>query len=392
MISIYRPSRIVGALALAIVFFLMSSWSPSNIQIVEPQHQSTVEKISNSIKDATDPSKPAPDSLPNPASDKDKEKDKEGWDETVYAFQQDHEFTQPKTNLAEFAYLRPHKYDGKLGGNTFATYYCTRKASIQDPYFAATQQLVYRNLWDPKSRSNHFPFTVFVAPHVGEDLRDILRGAGAIVRELPLVEWNPTVAVMSRWKDLFSKLHMWNQTDFKRIAFMDSDAFPIENIDHIFYHADSQRCRSERLDSDDSERLTEICDYIFAGTPIMWLKEINVGVMVFEPNKAMHARLLRNFVKTDEYDNKMAEQAFLNWQFNSDGPFPASFLGREYNGFYPQPDEEGKLKVVHEKLWAFSGDPSAAAWTGHLFEDTWNDMIKFYDSPEFKEARMKDNI
>lgn len=95
----------------------------------------------------------------------------------------------------------------------------------------------------------------------------------------------------------------------------------------------------------------DICDYVWAGTGGQ-AGMINVGVVVLEPNARMHARLLRKSRNTSKFDYAMAEQAFLNYTFGDKGPFPpTAVLGREWNGFLPQAADEGRLRVVHEKLW-----------------------------------------
>ena len=177
---------------------------------------------------------------------------------------------------------------------------------------------------------------------------------------------------------------MWNQTQFSRIAFLDSDAFPVANIDDIFDISTPQNCVPERLEMEDLAHVKEICDYVFSGVEILNYKEINGGVLVLAPNPAMHARLLRNSDKTDQFDNSMAEQAFLNWQFNPTGAFPTHFIPRAYNGFMPSPDEQNKLKIVHEKLWIFD------TWGAKIFDTTWTEMVQFYDGSTFMGLRKSD--
>ena len=306
--------------------------------------------------------------------------------EEIYQFQQDVAYPHPSLDLSTLAHYRPHNLASTGQQPTYATYFSSRNTSLHDPYFIATQQVVHRTLWSPTSASTKYPFTVFVGPFIPNEQRNIFRGAGANVVELPIVDWQPTQDIYARWKDLFSKLHMWNQTQFSRIAFLDSDAFPLQNIDDIFDISTPQKCIAARLEPEDLAQEQEICDYVFAGTEMLDTKEINGGVAVLSPNTAMHARLLRNMVKTDQFDASMVEQGFLNWQFNVSGAFPTNFLPRAYNGFFPQPDERVKLKVVHEKLWAM--DP----WGDKIFDSTWTEMLQFYDSPSFLEARQRDGM
>jgi alpha-N-acetylglucosamine transferase len=311
------------------------------------------------------------------------------FNEVKYMFQQDlTQYDMPDFDAHSLRRYKPHNYRGP-GHETFATYYSTRNATVHDPYFLAAQQMAYRLLWDPRSKSNKHPLTVFVAPFVPDEQRDLLAAAGAIVRELDLVPWHPAAQTYARWRDLFSKLNMWGQTDFSRITFLDLDAFPVNNIDKIFDLAPSKRCDKAKLPAEDKPMGKEICQYTFTGTEVPGYAEINVGVMVFSPNRAMHTRLLREYLNTDKYDSKMAEQAFLSYAYSVDGPFPANFISREWNGFFPQAGDEGAFNIIHEKLWA---ENEHLPWARDYFNGTWADMLELYESEAFVDLRKADGL
>ncbi|KKY30084.1 putative meiotically up-regulated protein [Diaporthe ampelina] len=317
-----------------------------------------------------------------------------GFNEVKFEFQEDlTRFVQPVFDVAKLKQYRAHNDRGP-GQFAFATYLSTRDNSVADPYFLSAMQLVYRLLWDPKSRSESHPVIVFVAPFIPQPQRDLLLAAGAVVRELELVPWDPPkdesggqMFPFARWRDLFSKLNIWAQLDLSRVAFLDLDAFPVRGLDGIFDEAVAprQRCRAELLPPEDRPHEAEICDYVFAGHGLA--DGVNVGVLVLEPNARMHERLLRESSDTSKFDNKMAEQAFLNYAFGRNGPFPPHELGREWNGFYPKAEEEGSLRVVHEKLWIF-GDNTA--WTKDIFSNGWFELLTLYQSPEFEAMRALD--
>jgi alpha-N-acetylglucosamine transferase len=318
--------------------------------------------------------------------------DKSGseFNENKYGFQDDLDYDVPTYDAKRLKRYMPRNYHGP-GNHTFATYYSTRNGTIHDPYFMSALQLTYRLLWDPKTKSDKYPLTIFIAPFVAQEQRDLLEAAGAIVRELDLVEWHPNKKTFARWRDLFSKLNMWRQTDFDLMAFLDLDAFPVQNIDSIFDIAERQKCRRELLPREDQEKEGEICDYVFSGTSVGFgYKDINVGVMVITPNLAMRERLVRLTKDTDKYDATMAEQAFLSYAFSFDGPFPPSTVGREWNGFFTQLDEtpeSGKLNIVHEKLWV---NNEQLPWGQKHFADVWKRMLDLYNSKEFAEMREKE--
>lgn len=339
------------------------------------------------------------DSLATTSTDaaaSDDDGDDSAFNEVKFAFQDDLTgYRMPKLDVAKLKQYSPHNDHG-TGQFAFATYLSTRNNSLHDPYFLSAQQLVYRLLWDPKSRSAWHPVVVFVAPFIPKEQRDLLLAQGAIVRELELVPWDPpanedgSIFPFARWKDLFSKLNIWAQTDLARVVFLDLDAFPVQNLDGIFGEdvAPRQKCRADLLPPADQAHAAEICDYVWAGH-VAFGTEMNVGVVVLEPNKYMHARLLRESQDTTKFDNKMAEQAFLNYAFGPEGPFPPTALGREWNGYYPQEEEKDLLKVVHEKLWIF-GDNTE--WTKNIFRNGWQELLELYESPKFEFLRMQDGM
>jgi alpha-N-acetylglucosamine transferase len=312
-------------------------------------------------------------------------------------FQQDLSLPNPEFDIERLKTYKPINYDGS-GRPTFAAYMSTRNSTIHDPYFCGAQQLAYRLLWDPRSKSEKYPFTVFVAPFIPQDQRDLLAAAGANVVELPTVNWHSTALTDARWRDLFSKLNVWNQTDFSRVALLDTDAFPLENIDAIFDEEQSPEleCNRELLNDDDRNDplLDEMCKYVYAGVhdPGLGYKQVNGGVYVLKPSQAMHGHLLREMAK-DQFDDHLAEQAFLNVAFRWDGPFPAVDMGRTWNGFIPQENEEGKLKIIHDKLWVLERMTDRnLSWAVHYFNDTWDDMLKLYESDEFETLRSSRSI
>lgn len=171
---------------------------------------------------------------------------------------------------------------------------------------------------------------------------------------------------------------------------MDSDAFPIANIDGIFDVAKQSTCKVELLDEDDSKVAGEICSYTMSAYEDPGIPgNINAGVIVLSPNTAMHARLLRNIKNTDNYLETYPEQSYLTYQFGVDSPFPATFFGREWNGVASQEEDEGKLRIVHEKLW---NDAFGPKWVKGMFRRNWEEMCEFYESEAFDMARRADGL
>lgn len=309
-------------------------------------------------------------------------------------------FPQPLTDLKRFKDFPPRNLDTS-DGNAFATLLCSRDSSIVDPYFAATQSLVWRILWSWHA-SRKYPIIVFVCPFVPQEQRDVLAGQGAIIHEIELLDGviDDKLITIRRWVDTFTKLNMWKFTQYKKIAFMDSDAFPIDNLDEIFDIAETRTCNRSLLMPDDfsnytTAELDDMCNFTFAGVP--WLDlwggmyEINGGFLVFSPNIQMHRRLLRDCAKTDQYPLEHMEQGFFNssLSYGPHGAFPMQQLSTKYNtGMVDYWDQAHLLeaKILHVKLWVKMGiwhNP----FLNHRWDEDWIAQCEFYDTEKFARAR-----
>ena len=288
----------------------------------------------------------------------------------------------------------------------FATLYCTRKPDTRGPYFETTQSIIWRLLWS--DFQSKYPVIVFVCPFIPEEHRRIFRGQGAIVKEIELLDdIIPDEAIKTkRWIDVLCKLNMWKEVEWERIAFLDSDAFPITNIDNIFDLVPVQQCKKEALDPSDkvvldgSKRGEDMCNYVYAGVPLFSPDNINAGVLVLKPNLDMHAKLIRAARRTGDYKIEDMEQGVLMSKnaFASDGPFPVHKLPPVWN---VEPDHYLKyladgaeatdepLKILHVKMWnRFWGGGNNLTQLNDMWDLDWMKMCRFFDSDErFIEAR-----
>ncbi|KAJ4367756.1 hypothetical protein N0V86_009878 [Didymella sp. IMI 355093] len=362
----------------------------------DPELVEIVKGIPGSDKLLPTSTKPASDDVPNvlgPDGVLSSTSESEGTGGIGFDFQKDLNLELPVDIFKDLSKHAPHNYDPNGPPSyTYATFFASRNPSIEDPYYLAIHSLIYRILWSPRSKSSSHPFVVFVGEWVSAEQRQLLSGAGALVLELASLPWNPPdPAVLDRWKDLFAKLHMWNCTTFSRILFLDADALPLAPVDAMFTLKKERKCIETKLQLDDFLPGSDpVCEpYVFAGVPAdpysIFDANINVGSMVFTPNTRQHQRLLQNYQKFDKYDVKMAEQAFLNWQFGINSAYPPGMLEREYGAFFPDEKGEKGMKVVHEKIWAAKSGFWRDEWDG-----TWAEMLRFYGGDEFRAARAAD--
>lgn len=311
----------------------------------------------------------------------------------------------PRRNFASLSKYPPHniKEPSKFA---FATLYCTRKPDTRGPYFEATQSIIWRLLWS-SYRSKH-PIIVFVCPFIPEENRRIFRGQGAIVKEIELLDnIIPDDAIgTKRWIDVLSKLNLWKEIEWKRIVFLDSDAFPVKNIDDIFDIVPEQQCNQEALSPEDKaivndgNRGEDMCNYVYAGVPQFSADNINAGMLVLKPNLDMHAKLIKAAKRTDDYDVKDMEQGVLKSKnaFAADGPFPVNNLPRIWNAvpeYYIKyladgaEATDGPVRVLHVKMWnRLWGNWNNLTQLNDMWDLDWMTMCRFYDSDEgFVKAR-----
>lgn len=315
----------------------------------------------------------------------------------------------------------------RIDGYVFATMFCSRDYHEQDPYLAATQQVIWRLLWS-RWYSSH-PIVVFVCPFVEKSVRKMFRAQGAWVEELALVDIPHGKLSFARWRDQFAKLNLWSYTKFKRIVYLDSDAFPIANIDDIFEIVKPQQCNTTMLEEVDRRAFSQDCEYVFGGAAERdpWLEHgqaagTNGGFLVLKPDKRMHQRLLRNARRTSEYDQGYMEQSLLSsfLGFGVKSAFPAQAVSPIYNfggRHLPRlgPPENSTLidltwnatkaiagidgafvektlipantiKIIHDKLWSPYSFVNYAAFVPYwqdMWSKDWMTMSRLYDNPVF---------
>lgn len=308
----------------------------------------------------------------------------------------------PRRNFAALASFPAHNIN-EPSKFAFATFYCTRQPDTRGPYFESTQSIIWRILWsDYRSK---YPIVIFVCPFIPEENRRIFRGQGAIVKEIELLDdIIPDEAIATkRWIDVLSKLNVWKEVEWKRLVFLDGDAFPIRNIDDIFDIVPVQQCKRDVLTAADKMVVSngaggeDMCEYVYSG--VQQYKYINAGMLVLKPNLDMHAKLLKAARSTTDYDVNDLEQGVLMSKnaFADDGPFPVSRLPDVWNAlpeYYSRYIAEGlqatdgPLRILHVKMWNRAwGEWTNLTSLNDMWDLDWMNMCRFYDDEGFELAR-----
>ena len=154
---------------------------------------------------------------------------------------------------------------------------------------------------------------------------------------------------LPRFRDQFSKLILWNMTEYKSLLYFDSDTFVIKNINNLLnsfqYLNDSLRIGCTRD--------------IRSGK---WQSTFNMGIFTIKPNKTEYERLIR--LKDDQnlkFETKMSEQGFLNVVYQNQW-YDFGFIYNANLAVYSELNNywreyENNISVIHytiKKPWACS--------------------------------------
>ncbi|CAF0935595.1 unnamed protein product [Adineta ricciae] len=117
-----------------------------------------------------------------------------------------------------------------------------------------------------------------------------------VVKKIP----PPLKGTWSHFIDQFTKLTLWNMTEFDSIIYLDTDTLVLNDISHL-----------HELVSDPSRTRFE-----FAAVADNWhgkfAYHFNAGVLVLHPSTSVFNELIRTMSLPGNYHPTMAEEAFLN--------------------------------------------------------------------------------
>ena len=114
-----------------------------------------------------------------------------------------------------------------------------------DPYFTSVRLLTYQLLHSPTTRTGArtpIPFLVLTLPSVPPSHLSTLAAAGATIipiQPLDLPEtFNQRLITHSRFRDVLSKLRLWQLTAYTKIVFLDADTILLSPLDSLFTDPD----------------------------------------------------------------------------------------------------------------------------------------------------------
>jgi len=267
-----------------------------------------------------------------------------------------------------------------------------------DYYFEATKVKAHRLLRNQTTRDPYNrPFIVLVTPEVPEKQVGILESHGAIVRRvdtIPAPEGHVHLSLTNpRYRDQFTKLHVWNMTEFDRIAFFDADTLSIRAAHRIF---DTPATRSGNE------------EYLFAAVydsgPDRWDGDrpepgpedkggpgsvLNAGVFLLWPTETQRDYVFEVYHNPPEGADwtRFMEQDMLRWAYRADGPYPWVRLSHLYNTQWCTAEDLDTAYVLHDKLWR--GDMNSPdgpdAELRRVWYQAWGEMVG-WDAPRSEQG------
>jgi alpha-N-acetylglucosamine transferase len=254
-----------------------------------------------------------------------------------------------------------------------------------DYYFEAAKIKAHRILRNTTTRDPHNrPFIVLVTEAVPAKQIEILEDHGAIVRRVSTIEPPPGTVDLSRinprYRDQFTKLHVWNMTEYNRIAFFDADTLPIRAVDSIFdtpiqrgedneeylfgavYDSGASRRDNNRNPPgpDDKGRQQD--------------NVLNAGVFLLWPNQRQADYIFNILRDPPQRDwTVFMEQSMLRWAYRESGPYPWIRLSHLYNTQWCKAWDLDTAYVLHDKLWGEGNHVDAEL--RRVWYAAWGEMV-----------------
>lgn len=263
-----------------------------------------------------------------------------------------------------------------------------------DYYYVATRTLGYQILHDPATRCNtSIPFLVLVTSSVPVFKREQLMKDGAVVVEVedvPLPWWVKTG--VTRWKDQFAKLRIFEMLDYERVLFIDADTLLTRSICPIFDEKDisiPMTTLADRKNQMKGDEAALPAQYLFAARsdnaftgerehpfPPPPTTVFTAGFWLAAPSKEMFQYLMSVTNHYRRFDPHTMEQSLLNYAFRREGPMPWFELDYMWSATWPSMrDLEGGVASLHEKFGLTGPDELRSLW-----QETAAKMLAFYET------------
>jgi len=243
--------------------------------------------------------------------------------------------------------------------NAYLIMFTSEGESVEN-YYMYTSTIVYRLLHKEgiKTKRNDVDVVVMVTEDVADWKLRGLHNLGAIIKRVNKIRMGTNYIINRRWRNCYTKLHMFEMTEYETIIYLDSDLLINKNIDELFDVANEVRNKTGRHDffgavTDGSIRR----NYNNKERKGM----MNAGLMVLTPEVAVYNDLIELAPKKDLYNAGFMEQGLLTYYYSDfDNKFNRTryHLDARYNAQWLDDSNEefyDKVYIIHQKLGNIEG-------------------------------------
>jgi alpha-N-acetylglucosamine transferase len=261
------------------------------------------------------------------------------------------------------------------------------ETETEDRYVTATRVLGYQIMHHPDTRSKkNIPLLVLMPPHVPPSVRGKLLSEGiqvVLVDNLLPKSWNISPSE-TRWKDQFTKLRLFEMTQYDRIVYMDNDMLLTHSLDGIFgepevvtaYHTKN---KPKNVKEDETELPSS---YLIAGVAdnggpgpghpveVTNSSRLNGGFFVLKPCKTLFAYYQSVLEHHDRFDTGFMEMGLLNYAHRVEkGNMPWKTLspGKWSSNWPTKEDLDRGSATLHDKFW----DHGNSGWVDRRLVEMW---------------------
>jgi glycogenin len=198
--------------------------------------------------------------------------------------------------------------------------------------------VLHRSLVRSQAR---YPFLVLTTPNLADSTYQQLQQSGIPYQPIPPIELNTALpSHQARWQATYSKLQIFNQTQFDKLVYLDADMLVYQNLDDLFGQPHMAAVNAGGM-------LPEYASWT----------EFNSGLMVIEPSQALYTDMLAKL--PDLYLPAGGDQDFLNAYYPDWPNQPEKHLDHTYNIFHEHVDryqqrhgyqlkgDRKAIKVIH---------------------------------------------
>lgn len=257
-------------------------------------------------------------------------------------------------------------------------------------YFNLTKLLAYQMLHDKPTRLTNpdISFVVLCGTMLSEDKRAAISKLGATVLpvdDVQLPSWMERHG--GSWSEQFTKLRIFEQTQYDRILYLDSDFLLLHPLDAIFtepiirhlpplLHGDGF---AAELKQDEAPYPPQ---WLFAARPEMGgiggfhhpvppltQPYANAGFFVTAPDTKLFTHLMTVMHIQNRYASNMMEQDLLNYVFRRGGPMPWRELDWRWSAnFVNEEDVAFGVRALHGKFWQEGPEEARTTWAVKMEE------------------------